>query len=107
MQKERSIYSIRKTGYKHVTLLLTASQVKRIFSAAEKACLNKTPLNRFFTIHFNDYVDMYNPQSFMNMLLGHARKWLRRRGIPVAYLYVLENAPIKGIHTHLMIYTCW
>lgn len=108
MQNNPHIYSIRKTNpktrYRHETHHLTAHQVERIFSAAERAYESGVPLNRFITIHFDDYADRNNPQSFMVALMEHVRKWLKRRSLKTAYLYVIENAPIKGLHAHLMLH---
>lgn len=98
-----SIYSINKIRFKHENHYLTKQHVKKLYTAGERAFNNKTPLNRFITIHYDDIADKKYPQKFITKLLEHTRKWLQRRGLEVAYLWVIENAPIKGIHVHLMI----
>jgi hypothetical protein len=35
--------------------------------------------------------------------LDRLGKWLRRRGKPLAYLWVVECRPWKGRHTHLLL----
>lgn len=97
-------YSINKSYYRHSHKYLTAKQVETIFSAAEKAYYQGMPLNRFFTIHYNDHADPKNPQAFVTDILGHTRKWLQHRGLPVAYAYVIENGKTKGIHAHILIH---
>ena len=36
--------------------------------------------------------------------MEHTRKWLQRRGLPHAYIWVLENGPVKGIHLHFLVH---
>ncbi len=98
------LYSIGKTYYLHAHDYLTAKQVERIFTACEKAYNQGTPLNRFITIHYDDYADPKRPQQFITLILERSRKWLEYRGLPVAYLYVLENGKYKGIHAHMLIH---
>ena len=98
------LYSIRKTYFIHANRYLSEKQVKKIFGACEKAFQTGTPLNRFFTIHYNDHADPKRPQEFVNYILERSRKWLTYRGIPTAYAYVIENGKTKGIHLHLLIH---
>ena len=93
-----------KISYIHPTQYLTIKQVKTLFHASEKAFELGCPLNRFITIHIDDFVDKKRPQKFVINFLDHTRRWLQRRGIRTAYLYVLENSPIKGIHVHLLLH---
>ncbi len=93
-----------KTSYIHSTNHLSKTQVEKLFKAGEKAFELDCPLSRFITIHFDDYADQKRPQKFIVEFLSHARKWLKRRNIPVAYLYTLENGKIKGLHAHLLIH---
>lgn len=104
MDKNAHLYSITKTSYIHTTTHLTETQVNTLFRAGENAYKLCCPLNRFITIHYDDYADKKRPQKFVTELLAHTRKWLQRRGIPVAYLYTLENGNIKGIHAHILIH---
>lgn len=97
-------YSINKTYYRHSHKYLSAEQVERIFKAGEKAYYQRAPLNRFFTIHYNDHADPKRPQAFVTDILERTRKWLQHRGLPVAYVYVIEKAKIKGIHVHILIH---
>lgn len=98
------LYSIGKKYYRHAHKYLTANQVRNIFSAAEQAYYQYTPLNRFFTIHYNDYADPNNPQQFVTDILARTRKWLQYRRLPVAYVYVIEKGKTKGIHTHILLH---
>jgi len=104
MVKKSHLYSITKTSYIHATNHLTQKQVKTLFKASERAYELGCPLNRFITIHYDDYADRKRPQKFVTDYLEHTRKWLQRRAIPVAYLYTLENGKYKGIHVHLLIH---
>lgn len=103
-KNETHIYSISKKRYKRPSRYLSASQVERIFNAGEKAYALGYPLNRHFTIHYDDYADPKHPQKFVTSILEHSRKWLQRKGFPVAYVYAIENGKYKGIHVHLLIH---
>ncbi len=103
-KKKPHLYSIGKKYYIHPTKHLTPKQVEKLFSASEKAYYLQSPLNRFITIHYDDYADPKRPQDFIVKILEHSRKWLKRRGFPVAYIYVLENGKRKGIHAHILIH---
>jgi hypothetical protein len=98
------IYSIAKKYYKHARKHLTEHEVNAIFNAGEKAYYQRTELNRFFTIHYDDYADRKHPQAFITNIMDKTRKWLQYRGLPVAYLYVIENSKTKGIHAHILIH---
>ena len=104
MTKKPLFISITKKSYIHATKHLSKKQVTRLFKAGEKAFNIGCPLNRFITIHYDDYADKKRPQKFVTDYLEHTRKWLKRRGLPVAYLYTLENGKTKGIHVHLLIH---
>lgn len=104
IERKTHLYSIGKTSYKRATKYLTQKQVERIFEASERAYKNGAPLNRFFTIHYDDYAAIKNPQRFVLSLLERTRKWLKYRGLPVAYIYVIENGNIKGLHTHILLH---
>ncbi len=97
-------YSINRTYYTHSHKYLTARQAESMFIAGEKAYHQGTPLNRFFTIHYNDHADPKRPQAFVTNILEHTRKWLQHRGLPVAYTYVIEKGRGKGIHAHILIH---
>ncbi len=98
------IYSMGKKHYARPTKYLTAKQVDRLFIACEKAYALGHPLNRFFTIQYNDYATPKKPQKVITNILEHTRKWLQRRNLPVAYIYVLENGKYKGIHAHILVH---
>lgn len=98
------LYSIGKKYYRHYHNYLTEKQVNNLIAAAEKAYDIGTPLNRFFTIHYDDYADHKKPQQFVTRILERTRKWLQYRGLPVAYIYTIENGQTKGIHVHLLLH---
>lgn len=104
MSKKSHIYSITKISYIHATKCLTDKQVETLFKASERAFKLGCPLNRFITIHYDDMADRKRPQKFILNYLEHTRKWLQRRGLPVSYLYIIENGKRKGIHVHLLIH---
>lgn len=97
-------YSIPKNYYRHSHKYLTAKQVEAIFQASEKAYSQGTPLNSFVTIQYNDHADPKHPQAIVTGILERTRKWLQRRGFPVAYVYTIEKAGEKGIHCHILIH---
>lgn len=103
-KKKTHLYSIGKKYYIHPTKYLTPEQVDKLFKASEKAYDLRCPLNRFITIHYDDFADQKRPQDFIVKILEHSRKWLQRRGFPVAYVYVLEKGKYKGIHAHILLH---
>ncbi len=98
------LYSIGGKYYIHPTKYMTVEQVEKLFTASEKAYALGCPLNRFFTIHFDDFAEDKKPQKFVTGILEHSRKWLQRRGFPVSYVYVLEKGKYKGLHAHILIH---
>lgn len=104
MGKSPLFISITKLSYIHASQHLTEKQVQALFKATETAFKSGCPLNRFITIHYDDLADKKRPQKFVLKFLEHSRKWLQRRGLPVAYLYTLENGKTKGLHVHILIH---
>lgn len=104
MGKKPLFISINKKSYIHPTTHLSKRQVGKLFKGGETAFKMGCPLNRFITIHYDDYADRKRPQKFVLAFLEHTRKWLKRRGLPAAYLYTLENGKTKGIHVHLLLH---
>lgn len=96
--------SLKKSRYKIPTEHLKKHEVEKFFDAIEKAYEKGYELNRFMTFHIDPYCDKRKPNQFMIDMIERGRTWLIRKELPVAYVYVLENAPIKGIHAHLFIH---
>ena len=72
----------------------------------DKTCKSAQPKEKPYKLSDGKglYADKKRPQKFVTDYLEHARKWLKRHGLPVAYLYTLENGKNKGIHVHLLIH---
>lgn len=94
----------KRTRYIIPTEYLSVKEVLQLREAAKIAYNKQAPLNRFMTFHIDPIANRSKPNQFIIDLMQHTRKWLQQRGHPVAYLYVLENSPIKGIHVHLLIH---
>jgi hypothetical protein len=103
-QQQPHIYSKGKKYYIHPSQHLKEHEVKKLFQACKIAYENGNPVNRFFTIQYDDYATPKRPQELITKIMEYSRKWLQRRGLPVAYLYTLENGKIKGIHAHILIH---
>lgn len=88
--------------YAHASWSLTKRQVTKLYEVALQAWEAGNPLNRFITIHLKGTPAHDAPQAFTNALMMHTRKWLKRRGLSHAYVWVLENGPEKGVHLHLL-----
>ncbi len=97
-----TLYSKRKYQYRHAKRHLSGKMVKEIFNYTENAFYAGTPLNRFITIHLQ--TAKLNPQKFIVGLMEHTRKWLQRRNLPHAYVWVLENGQFKGVHVHIIMH---
>lgn len=65
-----------------------------------------TPLTAFITVAWtktanwtDDLLAERQGQLFWNLA-----KWLRKRSVPVAYVWTLENSKRMGLHLHLVVY---
>lgn len=100
----RPLYSRRKHRYRHASKHLTEKQVKRIYATARASWKSDCPLNRFLTILLRLLPEGTDPHAFINGLMEHTRKWLKRRNLPHAYVWTLENGPDNGLHVHFLLH---
>ena len=62
------------------------------------------PINAMITVAWEAAELRRNVWTCQNSLIASARKWLTKRRIPAVYIWVKENGPIKGKHTHLALH---
>lgn len=99
---DQTLYSNRKNKFHHAKPYLLAEHATRMFRHTEKAYAAGVPLNRFVTMHL--HTTNLHPQKFIGKLMEHTRKWLKQRNLPCAYLWVLENGMVKGVHVHILLH---
>ncbi|MEK7800977.1 MAG: hypothetical protein AAB276_00860 [Pseudomonadota bacterium] len=92
-----------KLSYTHETHYLTTEQVNELFLFTAEAHTTRKPLNRFITIHMKDLKEK-TAQACLSNVMEKTRKWLQRNGYEHAYIWTLENGPVKGIHAHILIH---
>jgi hypothetical protein len=84
---------------------LTNKQTAEIIAAAQFAARIGLPFNRHLTIHWEaagvpDCEGAAATAAFLTL----ARDWLRKRGVPFAWLWVRENGDGKGSHVHILLH---
>lgn len=80
--------------------------LRRLANAEAFAASRGWPLCAHLTIHFR-LAEGFTEASwsrFQTDLFDKAARWLRRRGIPVAFLWTRENGPVKGPHLHCLLH---
>ncbi|SDB75052.1 hypothetical protein [Belnapia rosea] len=70
------------------------------------AAARGTPLTVHATFHlrFAEGFTEASWASFQTTFLDKIARWLKRRGIPVAYAWTRECGPVKGPHLHLLLH---
>lgn len=91
-------------SYKHPNHYLTEQQEMSIYHSVSMAFKNGVALNRHFTLILKDTLAENKPQAFLTHIMDNTRKWLKRRSLDHAFLWVLENGRHKGIHVHLLLH---
>lgn len=87
---------------------LTAKQVTALWRAVGRATDIGLPLNRHWTIHWGR-LGLLDSEACTatGALLTLVRDWLRKQGLPFAYVWVRENDagdPDKGSHVHILLH---
>jgi len=83
---------------------ITALQTDNLWAAANHAWKIGTPLNAFLTIHWDNQGGPGTVQDRNSRLLICARRWLDRRGQPLASIWVIERGTVSGLHAHNLIH---
>jgi hypothetical protein len=87
-----------------VSACLSYSEALRLREAALFAHCDGKPLNVFISIHL-DQLGVTDAQALLGTFLKRAGDWLRKRmGLPPAYIWVLENPLLGGLHAHILIH---
>lgn len=88
-----------------VTYHINKKQSKMLRDAWGFADWQGQTLNYWLTIHWGKcgLADWQAGQA-LSQFLDYVRDFLRKRGIPVLWLYVRENGDAKGSHVHILLY---
>ena len=62
------------------------------------------PLNRFVTVDWESAECVGRMQDIQGRFLERMGKWLRYRNVTRAYLWVIENERVKGLHSHILVH---
>jgi len=84
--------------------VITGLQVDELWAAANHAEEIGRPLNAFLTVHWDNQDGKGTVQERNSRLLICARRWLDRRGQPLACVWVIERGILSGLHAHNMIH---
>lgn len=85
---------------------LALRHVRQLANAAAFATAQGCSLTAHVTIHFR-LAEGFTPETwatFQTKLLDKASRWLKRRGLPVAFVWTREDGPRKGPHLHLLVH---
>jgi hypothetical protein len=80
--------------------------VRRLTNSNAYAAAHGMPLTAHVTIHFR-LAEGFTREAwarFQTRLLDKASRWLKRQGVPVAFVWTREDGPRKGPHLHLLIH---
>jgi hypothetical protein len=91
------------------TVCLSANKALDLVDAAMHAIIIRLPLNLSVTIRLKQSIIMnpnHRPQDVISAFLKRAVQWLRKRGVPGTYIWVLEHAEGTGgdVHVHVLIH---
>jgi len=62
------------------------------------------PLNRFVTVAWEWAQCVGRIQDHQARFLERMSKWLKYRGVVPAFVWVIENGPTKGLHSHIAVH---
>ena len=85
---------------------LLPRHARQLINGEAFAASQGMPLTAHVTIHLR-LAESFTTETwpaFQTDLLDKASRWLRRKGIPVAFAWVRENGPVKGEHLHLALH---
>lgn len=84
---------------------LSLSQVENVASAARFAGRIGLPLNRHVTIRLESAgIADVDCTRAIGRFLTLFRDWLRKQGLPTAYVWVRERGPLIGSHVHILLH---
>tara|TARA_R110002096_G_scaffold266710_1_gene460282 strand:- start:78728 stop:79267 length:540 start_codon:yes stop_codon:yes gene_type:complete len=80
-------------------------QACSFIEAASEAYRLETPWNCFITLHLETAgILPIKASQHVRESLHRLGKYHKRNGMPFSYGWTLENAPIKGVHLHLIVH---
>lgn len=83
---------------------ISLARAEPIVHAALHALRTERPLNRFITIGFEAGGCPVRTIEALGQFLKSGSDWLRWKGAPVAYVWVIENPPAIDEHAHVLIH---
>ena len=89
---------------RRVTRTICLKAAENIVLAAGFADQLGLPLNRFVTVLWEGGQSIGTIQTRQGLFIERMSKWLRYRNVSPAYLWVIENGPAKGLHSHILIH---
>jgi hypothetical protein len=86
------------------TTSIAAAAAANLHAAIAFAAAIGTPLTEFVTIYWGVVPTLDRSLHRQGRLIERAAKWLGRRGVPLAYVWVLEQPAGGAPHSHLLLH---
>lgn len=88
---------------RRITTSLSEAQTRLIVNAVRHADRIRLPLNRMMTVDWT-LAGIDDPHAGRQHLLRMIYDWMRTRSCASAYVWVMENGPRHGLHSHILIH---
>jgi len=89
---------------RRATATISLKAAENLIMAAGVADQMDLPLNRFVTVDWESAECVGRMQDIQGLFLERMSKWLKYRNVIPAYLWVIEDGRVKGLHSHILVY---
>jgi hypothetical protein len=86
------------------TDVISARAIDAILHAANAAILHGCRLDQFLTVNSSGGISLFEVHAFITAFTKSVGDWLRLRGAPLAWIWVLENPPMHGLNWHFVLH---
>jgi hypothetical protein len=87
------------------TDVISARAIDAILHAANAAIHRGCRLDQFLTVHCSrGGISLFEVHAFITAFTKSVGDWLRLRGAPLAWIWVLENPPMHGLNWHFVLH---
>jgi hypothetical protein len=85
--------------------VISARAMSEIPQAANAAIYRGCRLDQFLTVHCSrGGISLFEVHVFITAFTKSVGDWLRLRGAPLAWIWVLENPPMHGLNWHFLLH---
>ena len=89
---------------RRATATISLKAAENLIMAAGVADQMDLPLNRFVTVDWESAECVGRMQDIQGLFLERMSKWLKYRNVIPAYLWVIEDGRVKGLHSHILVH---